>query len=495
MSTTIYTDKKVADLQNFWNCIHFHPTDAIEDEWGQRILNHVADDGAAYFVRMYTMMEDIVSMDADGNLQYDFTLNDQRIDYMVEKGFRILLDYNFIPPCIAEKPDVQSSMSKNKTRYKGKMIVTSAPKDYALWEEICFRYTEHILARYGEETVAGWYLQCFNEPDIPAFFLGDLPDTAENAGIRCREYCKLYSGFANGIRKAGGKLRIGGPALAYRADFMEGFLDYTSRNGLQLDYVCFHTYGPSPTEVNQGVGRITPENNLARLEQMYAIIKRFYPQGMEVLVDEWGAMTHGFFNRDECPRLIFRETQTLAVYFGKLVTMLIEKKMSPSKLLICLSGQHEMTEDFSGFRNLFTLHGIAKPIYNAYCLMRHLGPEQLAAETDRENLSILATANGERRQVLLTYASEFFDETLPTLHETIRLAGLQGEKTVTVYRIDGTHLNPYHVYCRERYSKDLTQQQLARLLEEGTLKPAAQFQAGETFTLQIPSDSFILLEF
>ena len=38
-------------LKNFWNAIHFHPTDAIEDAWGQRILNRVAEDKVAALER------------------------------------------------------------------------------------------------------------------------------------------------------------------------------------------------------------------------------------------------------------------------------------------------------------------------------------------------------------------------------------------------------------------------------------------------------------
>ena len=59
MSIQIETKAIVKEQPNFWNAIHFHPTDAIEDEWGQRILNRVAADGAAHLVRMYAMLEDI----------------------------------------------------------------------------------------------------------------------------------------------------------------------------------------------------------------------------------------------------------------------------------------------------------------------------------------------------------------------------------------------------------------------------------------------------
>ena len=87
MKFIIDTTKTVKKLENFWNHIHFHPTDAIEDDWGQRILNRVAEDKVAKTVRMYAMLEDIVTMDENGNLKYDFTLNDTRMDYMIKELF------------------------------------------------------------------------------------------------------------------------------------------------------------------------------------------------------------------------------------------------------------------------------------------------------------------------------------------------------------------------------------------------------------------------
>ena len=160
---------------NFWNNCIFHPTDAVEDAWGKRILDRMAEDKAIHTVRIYTMFEDIVLMDENGKLTYDFRLNDLRLDYLIEKGYNILLAYAMMPECIATNKNATSCVSKNKTRYKGKLINTSAPTDYALWEEICYEYTKHIVERYGIDTVSKWYLHCYNEPDVDAFFLSDIP--------------------------------------------------------------------------------------------------------------------------------------------------------------------------------------------------------------------------------------------------------------------------------------------------------------------------------
>ena len=128
----------------FWNGIVFHPTDAIEDDWGQRILRQIASDGAIRTVRMYTMFEDMVTLDEAGKMRFDFALNDKRIDFLLELGFVPMISYSFLPPWLCVHTEFTSSVAKNKTRYKGKIITTSYAKDPALWGEICRIYTEHL---------------------------------------------------------------------------------------------------------------------------------------------------------------------------------------------------------------------------------------------------------------------------------------------------------------------------------------------------------------
>ena len=210
----IFADKSVRKLQNFWNNIHFHPTDAIEDEWGQKILDCVSADGVAQTVRMYTMFEDIVSADENGKLCYDFTLNDERLDYMISRGFDLLICYNFVPFCVSENPELVQANTKNKTRYKGKMICTAPPKADGLWEEICYEYTKHIVEKYGFERVSRWKLHCLNESDIANFFMSDLPNNEEAGAIRFERYIKLYKEFQRGIERVDKRLCFGGPSAA-----------------------------------------------------------------------------------------------------------------------------------------------------------------------------------------------------------------------------------------------------------------------------------------
>ena len=466
------TVKKQVD--NFWNHIHFHPTDAIEDAWGKRILNAVAKDGAARTVRMYTMFEDIVTTDEDDNLIYDFRVNDLRLDYMIEKGFNILLSYNFMPPCIAANRDSLSKVCKNATRYKGKMINTSVPYDYSLWEEVCYTYTAHIVERYGEERVSNWYLQCFNEPDIKAFFMTEMTAEGDEAtAIRLREYCKLYEGFERGIRRVSKNLTIGGPALAHKQDFLTGLLRHIKEKQLQMDFVSVHNYGGRGAGTVEG--NINLEGTLKRQRWFAEVMEKTGMTDKKLVVDEWGICSGGFVDSEKYPAVLFRETEIYPAYYAKMISAIIEEGLTVDKMLICLSGQHEMTEDFTGFRNFFTLNFIRKPIYNAYVLAAKLGRDVLDFEGGCDNLAVLPTATEKGLAVMLAYADEFFTDQLPVRTETLRFEQDITGRNVTVYCIDKHHTNPYTMYLEQGMAAPLSREQIKVLREEGKLKPVAEF--------------------
>ena len=101
--------------RSFWNQCVFHPTDAVEDPWGRRILDKMSKDGAIDTVRVYAMLEDIVYRGENDELLYDFRLSDLRLDYLVECGYDLVIAYAGVPDCIARTDYGRSSVAKNKS--------------------------------------------------------------------------------------------------------------------------------------------------------------------------------------------------------------------------------------------------------------------------------------------------------------------------------------------------------------------------------------------
>ena len=480
--------------KNFWNQCLFHPTDAVEDPWGKRILDKIAADNAMNTIRIYTMFEDIVYIGEDGKLWYDFRLSDLRLDYLVEKGFDLLLAYAGIPDCIASSTSYKTTAAKNKTRYKGKMWNSAPPKDYAVWEELCYEYTKHIVERYGIDTVSKWRLQCFNEPDIASFFLSNKENNDEDAiKYRLPAYCKLYAAFERGVRRASEDVKLGGPALAHRKAFLGGFLDFVKENNLRLDFISVHNYGTSVTALNDGRRKFNVQNNMEKHKGYVEVIKEHGFEDIPLLVDEWGMSSKGFANCEECPSFIARENEVFSAYFAKLIHEFTYSDYKMDMLCICLSGQHEMTEDFSGFRNFFTLNFIAKPIYNAYILSNML-EESVLASTYEENRFVLPTKdeNGNY-SVMVSYSSENFEEDIPNVKESVTFeADIVGKK-VSVWCIDKNNTNPYRVWERAGFP-EISGDFLDRLKEEGNIKPTDIFVAkSNSVELELTANSTFLI--
>ena len=462
----INIQKNVVKKQNnFWNHCLFHPTDAIEDPWGRRILDQISEDNAIQTVRIYTMFEDIVYLNEDGELRYDFRVSDLRLDYMLEKGYDLLLAYGGMPDCIASTTAYKTTCAKNKTRYKGKMWNSAPPKDYALWEEICYQYTKHNVERYGIEVVSRWKCQCFNEADVYMFFMSQLPHEAHEE--RLAEYCKLYETFQRAIRRVSEDIPVGGPALAEYLEFLGGLLDYVKEQNLKMDFISVHNYGTHPHLINSQKQPITVTNSVEKQKTFEKVIVDHGFGDTAIIIDEWGMATGGFINREECPGLMCRETEVFSAYFVKLIRAFIDAKFKMDSMMICLSGQHEMTEDFTGFRNFFTLNFIKKPIYNAYVMASRLGEDFVDAELNNENISILPTKKEDGSYaILLSYSSEYFEDNLPDIEEEVVFEENISDKTLTVYCIDKEHTNPYRLYQRLEMGEP-SDEELKTLREEG----------------------------
>ncbi|MBR7132553.1 MAG: hypothetical protein IKD04_03390 [Clostridia bacterium] len=476
----------------FWNHALFHPTDAVEDPWGRRILDRMAADGAIKTIRIYSMFEDIVYIGEDGEICYDFRISDLRIDYLLEKGFDLLLAYGAMPDCVAESILYLNGSSKNNTRYKGKMWNSSPPKDYAVWEEICYEYTKHLVERYGEDTVAGWHCQCHNEPDC-TFWMSNLGE--EDCAVKSAEYCKLYDAFVRGVRRASKGIPVGGPAISYNVDFLDQFLAHVKKTGVEMNYVALHTYGTDVRMLNDGSTPLATENHFVfRIDPYMAVLKKYGFENTELILDEWGASTHGFYNIEECPLLIFRENEVYSSYFAKLIYQLIESGINISKMMICLSGQHEMVTDFSGFRNFFTLNFITKPIYNAHLMTSKMGDYLVGVTCENENIFTVPTKDeADNYSVLLTYCSKHFEEDLPAITEEISFSDDISDMTLTIYCIDKNNNNPYRMW--ERAGKpEMTEDMLKALRKEGRLKPVSVQKGNEPLTLTLtPNCTYLIL--
>ncbi|MBO5452730.1 MAG: hypothetical protein J6A69_02060 [Clostridia bacterium] len=270
-------------------------------------------------------------------------------------------------------------------------------------------------------------------------------------------------------------------------------MNYIKENNVRLDFLSLHNYaGTASGNLNQGK-KFSVNSWLETQERYAAVIAKTGFEDVELIIDEWGMAAQGFFNIEECPSFIARENEVYSSYYVKLIYKILEKGWNISKLLICLSGQHEMVTDFSGFRNFFTLNFFAKPIYNAYVLASKLHENLIEAKYDNENIYMIPTKNDkDEYAVLLSYSSEYFEEDLPEIYEEIAFdADITGKK-MTVYCIDKNTTNPYRLYQKKGIT-ELTDADIKELREEGNIKPIAECTASDKIELKLTANSVYLI--
>jgi len=133
-----------------------------------------------------------------GELTNDWRDLDKRIDFIRKIGADPIM-------CVSYMPQVLDAVPNNERQ--------SAPKDYALWEQLCFQAAKHNLERgtrvpfweVWNEVNTGWLKPGPDDTGSEEFrklyfqALGK-EDTNTTTIRRFEAYCKLYRATARGIR-------------------------------------------------------------------------------------------------------------------------------------------------------------------------------------------------------------------------------------------------------------------------------------------------------
>ncbi len=493
----IYTDKKEKNLKNFWGHIVFHPTNAIEDDWGREQLDKIAEDGAARTIRIYSMFEDMVTLDENGEMVFDFSKNDARIDYLLEKGFTPHISYGFFPLWLAAEQDETFI----KPRYKGADFSVSYPSDYSKWEEICRVYTKHIIDRYGEEVVTKWRIHCYNEPDSWAFF----HKSAESRYARAEEYFKLYESFVRGVTSVCDKIQVGAPGLAENPrchEFYCDFLELVKKNNTRLDFITFHAYGTTFTHLDKEQEVFDSRGALHQILAITRLAKMYGFGDIPFMVDEWGASTAGYDGIEKNSVMEFRENEKYAAYFVRMLTLFDELNLPIEQMMICLSGQHDLKIDFGGHRNFFSKSFYPKPIYNAHVLANKLGDEKLHYYTERDHdeyVSVLLSRHSEdgHMSILMCYADDSFTLKRETDDFEVRFSNLEKEYKIVKYVIDKTHANVYTKFLELGSPQDASPEIQKQIRDAGALcaeECGYVSPENEIITLTMEENAVVLLE-
>ncbi len=213
--------------------------------------------GGFKWFRMDNVFTSVLKKESTGKLTYDWTDLDRRVDFLHQMGAEAILAVSYMPQVLDAVP--------NNDRQ-------SAPKDYGVWEELCYQAAKRCLDRgkrvpfweVWNEVNTGWLKPGPEDTGRAAFrkiyaqALGKEP-TDEGVVRRFEAYCKLYRATARGVLKADPQAKIGGPALAsgpmensdcghcfHGQGFARGLMLWCQQEKLPLDFVSWHEYFQPP---------------------------------------------------------------------------------------------------------------------------------------------------------------------------------------------------------------------------------------------------------
>lgn len=387
------------------------------------------------YLRFHGIFHDELGVvkERDGKMIYNWMYVDQVYDALIEKGIKPFVELGFMPEALA---------SGEQTIFWWKGNVTP-PKDYDKWYDLIYKFVTHLKERYGQEEVATWYFEVWNEPNHPAFFSGTM-----------EEYFKMYAYAAKAIKTVCKDFIVGGPATAANA-WVSELIEYCHTNELPLDFASTHTYGAigDLDEFGEEVQTLNRNKNciINDVKSVKEQILKSAMPNLELHYTEWSSC---FSPRDpvhdtymQAPYVLHNlknlEGSLESMSYWVFTDIFEESGIPPTP--------------FHGGFGLINIQSINKPAYYAYKFINGLGDTELQCDDD----SSWICRNQRGVQVLI------WDFTLPEqdcvdqifyrreqvpqlLNEVpVTITGLEaGDYTLTLYRIGHNHNDCYSQYIR-----------------------------------------------
>jgi len=390
-----------------------HAPLALRADW-QAQMRRCRDELGFRYVRFHGLLCDDMGtfiINCDKPL-YSFFNIDQIFDFLVSIGMKPFVELSFMPTALA---------SGNKTAFHYRANVTP-PKDYDQWKLLIHTLATHWIARYGIEEVRSWFFEVWNEPNLDAFGSGKQED-----------YFKLYQSTAEAIKSVDAELRVGGPVTAANA-WITDFVSFCKTNKLPSDFISTHHY---PTDAFGNPGDDTEAQLAASRrgvlrEQALGVVQQ--AEGKPVYYTEWSSSSNPRDPMHDQPYAAAFAVKTLMEVSGLVEAYsywtfsdIFEENYFPSM-------------PFHGGFGLMNIHGIPKPIYRAYELLRGLGTELLHIDGTHATVDIWAVSSKNSLILLITnYALP--RHPLVTENVQITINNISEPKSATVARIDDDHAN------------------------------------------------------
>ncbi len=214
-------------------------------------------EGGFRWFRMDNVFTSVLKKGTNAPWRYDWEDYDKRLDFLAALGADAIIAVSYMP-------QVLDAVTNHERQ--------SAPRDYGVWEELCFQAARRALERgrrvafweVWNEVNTGWLKpgpeDTGSEPFRKLYSQALGKEATDKEVVRRFEaYCKLYRATARGVRRADPTAAVGGPALAsgpfenserghcfHGRGFARGLMLWCRQEGLPLDFVSWHEYFQPP---------------------------------------------------------------------------------------------------------------------------------------------------------------------------------------------------------------------------------------------------------
>jgi xylan 1,4-beta-xylosidase len=423
------------------------------------------------YVRFHAIFHDEVGVydeDASGKPIYNFSYVDQLYDGLLDNKVRPFVELSFMPRKLASDPN-----ALHPFWYKQNV---APPKDWSKWDQFIEGFSRHLIQRYGEDEVANWYFEVWNEPNLD-FWSGNPKEAT---------YYELYDHTARDIKRVSPRLRVGGPSTA-QAAWVDRFLAHCKEKNVPVDFASSHVYGNDKAEDVFGTHEDIPRNEMvcrAVKKVHQQILASPYPQ-MPLIWSEYNA---DYSNQPQV---------TDSAYMGPFLAHTIREcdglteMMSYWTFSDVFEEQGVVKTPFYGGFGILAERGIPKPAFNDFALLHRLGETRLDVSSD----SILVTRRKDGSLAIALWNLFLPEQAGSPKTVTLRLKGLPQVRSASVTIVDKEHGSPLPTSEKLGQPNSPTPSQIEALRKAAALPAPRQLAiTNGSLTLELQPHALALIE-
>lgn len=466
----------IASARNFWGNLGFESfkggilnrdTRILFEymrDTNQRVAGEDFQNQAFRYIRAHNLFSngeppwgegcDILQLDANGRVTYNWKTVDEVFDRILQSGFKPIVEFGFMPDALASIPERRQRWGKANI---------SPPKDYNLWRDLVFETVKHFRERYGDAEVATWYFEVWNEPDLGWVFWIEDPDPNRKPFGDIRAYHKLYDYSLAAAKSAFPEIRVGGPASA--GGDLELLLEhvtvgekyYHNSAPIGIDFVSTHTYGKVGSSWKSGQKKGILNSVKWKVDRaLYHDHEKVRNKVREIplLLTEVGPAGDNFS---------FFNTRYVAAWMAKLVDGLLTMSQEEDKVYlpqetVYWSGSQVVRQFESGKGIAVSLKCdgenvvLKRPLFNAFEALAYLRGNYIAMTAGAQfgdAVRAIATADGDRVALIFYHLNENDRENSASgaVNITFSVENIPFQKfRVQWFGIDESHSNSYSLW-------------------------------------------------